>query len=79
MAQCAIDRYYFRKQLRYHKKRFARVQNNKQAYNKIVDKCQFFKQNAEAFGVTAIFDQEKNIFESHLIKTEESKKLLHIM
>jgi hypothetical protein len=26
-----------------------------------------------AFGVTVIFDQEKKIFESHMIKTEDSE------
>jgi hypothetical protein len=71
IAQGTIGRDYFIKQLRYHKKRFARVWNNKQAYNKIVDKCQFFEQNVEAFGVVVIFDQEKKIFKSQLIKTEE--------
>jgi hypothetical protein len=70
MAQGTIGREYF---IWYHQKRFARVQNVKQAYNKIVCKCWFFEGNSEAFGVTVIFDQEKKIFESHLIKTEESE------
>jgi hypothetical protein len=73
MAQGKIGKDYFRKQLQYHKKCFARVQKDKQAYTRIVSKCQFFEQNAQAFGVAVIFDQESKIFKFQLIKTEESE------
>jgi hypothetical protein len=73
MSQGTIGKDYFRKQLQYHKNRFARVQKDKRAYNRIVSKCQFFEQNAQAFGVAVIFDQERKIFKSQLIKTEESE------
>jgi hypothetical protein len=73
MSQGTIGKYYFRKHLGYHKKHFARVQKDKRAYNRIVSKCHFFEQNAQAFGVAVIFDQERKIFKSQLIKTEESE------
>jgi hypothetical protein len=72
LAQGKIGRDVFRAQLRYHKKRFARVRRDKRAYNKIVDKCQFFEQNAREFGIAAIFDRKKKIFKSQGIKEEES-------
>jgi hypothetical protein len=73
MAQGTIGKDYFRKQLRYHKKRFARVRKDKRAYNRIVSECHFFERNAQAFGVAVIFDRKKKIFKSQLIKTEESE------
>jgi hypothetical protein len=73
MARGTIGRDYFRAQLRYHKRRFARVRKDKRAYNKIVDKCEFFERNAQAFGVAVIFDRKKKIFKSQRIKEEESE------
>jgi hypothetical protein len=75
MARATIGRDYFRAQLRYHKKRFARVKADTRAYNKIVDKCQFFERNAQEFGVAVIFDRKKKIFEYKKIKLEEEAEL----
>jgi hypothetical protein len=75
MARGSIGRKYFLRQLRYHKKQFARVQRDKQAYNKIVDKCQFFKRNAQALGIAVIIARKKKIIESKRIKVEEEGEL----
>jgi hypothetical protein len=68
-----MSRDYFLRQLRYHKKYFSRVQTDKRAYNKIVDKCHFFKKNAQVLGIAAIFYRKKKIFESKQIKVEEEE------
>jgi hypothetical protein len=75
MARGPIGRNYFLRQLWYHKKRFARIRSDKQAYNKIVDKCQFFIRNAQALGIAVIFDRKKKIFKSKRIKVEEEGNL----
>lgn len=71
MAHGLIGREYFRQQLRYHKIRFARARKNKRAYNKIIEKCEFFERNAQAFGVAVIFNRKKRSFTYIKIKEEE--------
>jgi hypothetical protein len=73
MARGPIGRTYFLRQLRYHKKRFARVRTNKRAYNKIIEKCEFFERNSQALGIAVIFDRNKKIFETKRIKVEEDE------
>jgi hypothetical protein len=71
MCHQLLDRFYFYNQLRYHKKRFARVRKDKRAYKRIIDKCEFFQRNAPLFGRVVIFDKHKKIFETRILKIEE--------
>jgi hypothetical protein len=71
MCHQLLGRFYFYKQLRYHKKRFARVSKDKRAYKKIIDKCEFFQRTAPLFGRVVIFDKHKKIFETRILKIEE--------
>jgi hypothetical protein len=71
MCQGLIGKEYFREQLRYHKKRFARCRKNKRAFNKIVKKCEFFERHAQSFGVAVTFDKDKKVFKSIKIKVED--------
>jgi hypothetical protein len=67
MCSGLIGKEYFREQLRYHKKKFARCRKNKRAFNKIVKKIEFFERHAQAFGVSVIFDKHKrSLFQSLL-------------
>ena len=71
MCHVLLGKKYFREQLRYHKKRFARCKRDKRAFNKIIEKCEFFERNAQTFGVAVIFDKHKKVFKSIKIKVED--------
>lgn len=78
MGRGLIGREYFRYQLRYHKKRFARVRTNNLAYKRIIKKCQFFENHAQSFGVAVLFNKEDRTFESHRIKEEEDREIIFV-
>jgi hypothetical protein len=71
MCHVLLGKEHFRKQLRRHKKLFARRSRDKRAFNKFVDKCEFFERNAQTFGVAVIFDKHKKVFKSIKIKVED--------
>ena len=74
MCHSLLGKEHFREQLRYHKKRFARCKRDKRAFNKIIEKCEFFERYAQQFGVAVIFDKDKKIFKSIKIKLEDQEE-----